>query len=232
MTPPHAETPITHPAHPGWPEVTETVALAESHRFPHGAYLRLRPLVRADGAAWRAQRLRDEKILRPVEPTSPTSWEQSHNEAGWLSHFHFVAGAARDGLVIPLAIELNGRFAGQLTLGNIQHGSVRDCWIGYWVSSAVTGAGVATAACALGVDHAMRRVGLHRVTATYLPENPASGKVLARCGFREEGYFRRNLHIDGSWRDHYFVAVTREDYSTSAVDRLCASGRIAGILRH
>lgn len=75
-----------------------------------------------------------------------------------------------------MVIELDGRFVGQLTIGNIQHGGISDAWIGYWVSSAVTGRGIATAACALGVDHAFRRIGLHRLTATYLPSNPASGR--------------------------------------------------------
>src|SRR5699024_571571 len=82
-----------------------------------------------------------------------------------------------------------GQFAGQLTLGNIQHGGISDCWIGYWVYSKYTGAGVATAACGLGVDHAFRRIGLHRITATYMPENPASGKVLMANGFRKKAIY-------------------------------------------
>lgn len=138
----------------------------------------------------------------------------------------FLRESARSGSVLPLIIELDGDFVGQVTLGNIQHGSIGECWIGYWVHSAVHHAGVATAACALGVDHAFRRVGMHRVTATYLPDNPASGKVLKACGFREEGYLRRNLHINGAWRDHHFVALNREDFSTTAVDRLRSAGRI------
>ena len=138
----------------------------------------------------------------------------------------YLRTAAREALVIPLVIEVEGKFAGQVTLGNIQHGSIRDCWIGYWVYSAVHGAGVATAATALGVDHAFGRVGLHRVTATYLPDNPASGKVLANVGFREEGYLRENLHIDGAWRDHHFVAQNIDDLSGSAVERLAARGRL------
>lgn len=88
------------------------------------------------------------------------------------------------------------------------------------------GRGVATAACALGVDHGFGRVGLHRITATYLPDNPASGKVLAANGFREEGFLRRNLHIDGQWRGHVFVALNADDYPLTAVERLRAAGRI------
>ena len=40
----------------------------------------------------------------------------------------------------------------------------------------VAGAGIATVACGLGTDHAIHRVGLHRVTATFMPGNPASGR--------------------------------------------------------
>ena len=115
---------------------------------------------------------------------------------------------------------------GQVTLGNIQHGIVSECWIGYWVHSPFMGRGIATAACALGTDHAFYRVGMHRVTATYLPSNPASGRVLRACGYREEGFMRRNLHIDGEWRDHHFVALNVDDFPSSAVSRLAAAGRV------
>ncbi|MGP5627591.1 GNAT family N-acetyltransferase [Corynebacterium casei] len=219
-----------HPFHPGWPEVTPLVLLPDSKKFPQGIRLRLRPLVAGDKDAWRTQRIRDEKFLRPVEPTAMGTWKDAHSAANWRSHFHYLGTSARAGQIVPMAIEANGQFAGQLTLGNIQHGGISDCWIGYWVYSKFTGSGVATAACGLVVDHAFRRVGLHRITATYMPENQASGKVLAANGFREEGYLRRNLHINGAWRDHHFVAITREDYSTTALDRLCSSGRVLGRL--
>lgn len=215
-----------HPVHPGWPESTPAVMLPPSRVFPRGARVRLRPLHRRDGDEWRIMRIEDEQILRPVEPTVPGTWEQAHSTQAWWNHLMNLREAAKAGAVIPLAIEVGGRFAGQVTLGNIQHGIIRDCWIGYWVYSGFSGAGVATAACGLGTDFALRRVGLHRVTATYLPDNPASGKVLAANGYREEGFLRRNLHIDGQWRDHHFVAITSEDYRTSCVARLVADGRI------
>lgn len=212
--------------HPGWPESTPSISLAPSDVLPEGGVLRLRPLMRGDGHDWRRQRVIDEQYLRPVEPTIPTTWENAHSGNAWWNHLMVLRDNARMGSIIPLVIELDGQFMGQVTLGNIQHGSIGECWIGYWVHSAVHRAGVATAACALGVDHAFRRVGMHRVTATYLPENPASGKILKSCGFREEGYLRRNLHINGAWRDHYFVALNRDDYPNTAVARLRAEGRL------
>lgn len=206
--------------HPGWPESTPAV------RLPDGARLRLRPLTSRDARDWREQRLLDEPHLRPVEPTAHDGWEAAHSQTAWWNFFTGIRDAARKGQVVPLVIELEGRFAGQVTLGTIQHGSVSDCWIGYWVHSAAQGRGVATAACALGTDHAFRRIGLHRVTATYLPDNPASGRVLQVNGFREEGYLRANLHIDGRWRDHHFVAQNIEDHRGSCVERLRSVGRL------
>jgi ribosomal-protein-alanine N-acetyltransferase len=206
--------------HPGWPESTPAVRLRD------GARVRLRPLTRRDDRDWREQRLLDESFLRPVEPTAPGGWSACHTSAAWWNYFTGIRAAARHGQVVPFIIELDGHFAGQVTLGAIQHGSLSDCWIGYWVHSAFMGRGLATAACALATDHAFRRIGLHRVTATYLPGNPASGRVLAVNGFREEGYLRENLHIDGRWQDHHFVAQNIDDHPGTCVDRLRRSGRL------
>lgn len=216
-----------NPNHPGWPEATPVVRMRPTPAFPHGLSVRLRPLMRGDGGAWRQQRIEDREFLKPVEPTLPTSWNSAHSQSAWWNHLMFLRDSARSGTVVPLVIEVDGQFRGQLTLGNIQHGGVSECWVGYWVHSGVHRAGIATAACALGVDHAFHRVGLHRVTATYLPGNPASGKVLHNNGFRDEGFLHRNLHIDGAWRDHHFLALNREDFASSAVERLRSSGRIA-----
>ncbi|ALC05331.1 acetyltransferase [Corynebacterium deserti GIMN1.010] len=170
--------------------------------------------------------MRDREHLKPVEPTVPTSWGEAHSRLAWWDNISYLLKSARKGSIVPMVIELDGRFVGQLTIGNIQHGGISDAWIGYWVSSTVTGRGVASAACALGVDHAFRRIGLHRLTATYLPTNPASGRVLAHSGFREEGYLVRNLHIDGRWMDHHFVALLADEYSITAVERLTRDGRL------
>ena len=208
--------------HPGWPEATPTLTLNDA------STLRLRPLRGRDGNAWSQTRTVDEAWLKPVEPTVAGSWASAHSAGAWHNNWRSLKRLAAEGIAVPLVVEVDGRFAGQVTLGNIQHGAVSECWIGYWVHSAYMGRGVAVAACALGTDHALGRVGLHRVTATYLPGNPASGRVLEINGYREEGFMRRNLHIDGRWRDHHFMALNADDYATTAVQRLAAAGRIRG----
>ncbi|MCQ4623428.1 GNAT family N-acetyltransferase [Corynebacterium sp. CCUG 70398] len=209
-----------HPVHPGWPEPTPTVFIPGENR------LRLRPLTIQDGRDWARMRIADEPTLRPVEPTVSGTWREAHSQSAWMSTWTNLRRYAHDGVIVPLVIELDDAFIGQVTLGNIQHGAIGECWIGYWVHSPYSGRGIATVACALGVDHAFARIGMHRVTATYLPDNPASGKVLANAGFREEGFLKENLHIDGRWRDHHFVAQNIDDLPGSAVERLAAQGRL------
>ena len=126
--------------------------------------------------------------------------------------------------MLPYVIEVDGRFRGQLTIGNVTHGALKSAWIGYWVSSAISGGGVATGALALGIDHCFGPVTLHRVEATVRPENSASRRVLAKVGFREEGMLRRYLDVDGAWRDHLLVAITTEEVVGSAAARLVENG--------
>lgn len=190
--------------HPGWPAKTPAIATAAGR-------VRLRPLSRRDGRHWSEFRNADEHLLRPVEPTVPGPWWEAHTKAMWRRNYSGLTAMAAQGVLLPFAIEVDGAFAGQLTLGNVQHGVVCSCWIGYWVYSGFSGRGVASSALALGVDHAMTEVGMHRVEATVLESNVASRRVLEKVGFREEGLLQRNLHINGQWRDHVLVGLTVEE---------------------
>lgn len=185
----------------------------------------LRPPRLRDGPTWSRIRLADRDALEPWEPTAEPEWTTRHAVSAWPSLHHGMRAEARSGRMLPYMIELDGRFCGQLTIGNVQQGSLRSAWIGYWVHSAVTGGGVATGALALGLDHCFGPVGLHRVDATVRPENAASRRVLDKAGFREEGLLRRYLHVDGAWRDHLLVAITVEENAGSAAARLVRDGR-------
>jgi ribosomal-protein-alanine N-acetyltransferase len=185
----------------------------------------LRPVRFRDGAQWSRMRLSDRQHLEPWEPGSDASWELRHALSSWPAVCSGLRGEARRGRMLPFVIELDGQFAGQITIGNVTHGALRSAWIGYWVAKQFTGGGVATAALALGLDHAFGPVLLHRVEATVRPENAASRAVLARAGFREEGLLKRYLDVDGGWRDHLLVAITVEEVEGSVAAGLVRSGR-------
>lgn len=204
--------------HPGWPTPAGPL------RVPAGV-VRLRPVRLRDAGQWSRIRLADRAHLEPWEPVTGADWPLRHAFSSWPSVCSTLRSEARKGRMLPYAIEVDGHFAGQLTIGNVTHGALRSAWIGYWVASDRIGGGVATAALALGVDHCFGPVMLHRVEATVRPENAASRRVLAKVGFREEGLLKRYLEVDGAWRDHLLVAITVEEISGSASSTLVRSGR-------
>ena len=56
------------------------------------------------------------------------------------------------------------------------------------------------------------KIALHRLEAACLPGNMASEGLLRKLGFRQEGYARDYLRIDGTWRDHLMFAMLASDY--------------------
>lgn len=209
---------LSEERHPGWP------ARPGPLRVPAGV-VRLRPVRLRDARVWSTVRTRDEAQLQPWEPTGRGPWPARHGVGAWPGLCSSLRAVARRGGMLPFVIEVDGAFAGQLTLGNVVRGALRSAWVGYWVATPLTGGGVATAAVALGIDHGFGPVGLHRLEATVRPENAASRAVLARVGFREEGLLRRYLDVDGAWRDHLLVAMTAEELPGGAGDALVRTGR-------
>ncbi|MBB1152456.1 GNAT family N-acetyltransferase [Amycolatopsis sp. FU40] len=204
--------------HPGWPATLGPL------RIPAGM-LAVRPVRLRDAGEWSRVRLRDREHLEEWEPTGIGPWADRNAFWSWPSQWAALRGLARRGQCLPFTITVDGKFAGQITVGNVIRAALRSAWIGYWVSSELVRGGVATAAVALVTDHAFDAAGLHRLEATVRPENNASIRVLTKAGYRQEGLFERYLDVAGAWRDHLCFAVTKEETGDGLVSRLVASGR-------
>jgi ribosomal-protein-alanine N-acetyltransferase len=133
---------------------------------------------------------------------------------------------ARAGRMLPLAVHVNGRLVGQVTVSGIVWGSLRSGQIGYWIDRAVAGQGVMPTAVAMMVDHCLFGLGMHRLEVNIRPENVASLRVVEKLGFRPEGVRRRYLHIDGAWRDHATFAITPEDVPGGMLTRWRRAQRV------
>ncbi|MFR9731957.1 GNAT family N-acetyltransferase [Saccharopolyspora sp. MS10] len=204
--------------HPGWPASPGPLRVA-------AGTVALRPTRLRDASAWSALRLRDRAYLQRWEPTTTGDWRDRNAVLAWPAQWSALRGLARRGSALPFAITVDGRFAGQLTIGNVVRGALRSAWVGYWVAESRSGGGVATAAVALAVDHCFTRAALHRLEATVRPENAPSLRVLEKTGFRREGLFERYLDVEGDWRDHYVFGLTAEDHPEGAVAALVRERR-------
>jgi ribosomal-protein-alanine N-acetyltransferase len=126
---------------------------------------------------------------------------------------------ARSGRVLPFVVTFDGTLVGQLTVGNIQYGSLRGAHIGYWIGQEYAGRGITPTAVALATDHAFRALKLHRVEIAMRPENSPSRRVAEKLGFRYEGERAAFLHIDGEWRDHLVYVMFDRDVPEGVVER-------------
>ena len=191
---------------PGWPAF-----------LSHGG-VSLRPLEPADAEAWREVRTRNGDWLKQWEATLPPG---EHTTGGsYLQVIRRLRRLARSGHAMPFAIEVGGRFSGQVTVNNIVRGSAQFGSIGYWLDRAAAGRGVMPTAVAMVIDHCFTTARLHRLEISIRPENTNSLRVVEKLGLHEVGFAPRFLHINGEWRDHRIFAVTAEECPDGMLTRL------------
>lgn len=131
-----------------------------------------------------------------------------------------MSKAARAGRQLPFAMEVEGRFVGQVSVNNIIRGSAQFASIGYWIDQRYAGRGITPRAVAMVIDHCFAEVGLHRIEVAVRPENHASLRVVDKLGLPLIGLAPSYLHIDGDWRDHLLFAITKEQAAPGLEIRL------------
>ena len=107
-----------------------------------------------------------------------------------------------------------GGLLGGLTLSRVRRGVTQSCSLGYWMGRRHAGRGHMTEAVRTVLPFVFDDLQLHRLEAACVPTNERSKGVLARVGFREEGYARAYLRINGVWRDHLLFAMLAADWRT------------------
>jgi RimJ/RimL family protein N-acetyltransferase len=84
--------------------------------------------------------------------------------------------------------------------------------LGYIVGKDFRGNGYATEACRGFLGYSFGVLGLHKVTAAWYTDNPASGRILEKLGFANEGIVREHFFRGGRWRDSVTMGLLRQDY--------------------
>lgn len=105
-----------------------------------------------------------------------------------------------------LAIEVDGLVVGTVGVRlkeDIETGSAE---VGYWLGEEYWGRGITSEAVKAIVDYALSTYELHRLDAWVYAWNPASARVLEKCGFQLEGVARRSAIKDGQITDRWLYA--------------------------
>ena len=69
---------------------------------------------------------------------------------------------------------------------NIKIGE-NDAEAGYWIARPYWNRGICSEALRLLIGHCFLEMGFDTLWSDYFPENPASGRVMEKCGFRDTG---------------------------------------------
>ncbi len=107
-------------------------------------------------------------------------------EQGFLRDTHLILAIRRadDGLL------LGG-------IGLTINAAHRRAVLGYWLGHPFWNQGLVTEAARTVVQYGFTDLEFHRLTATHLAGNPASGRVLQKAGMHYEGKLRDHLIKDG-----------------------------------
>jgi RimJ/RimL family protein N-acetyltransferase len=90
----------------------------------------------------------------------------------------------------------------------------RNWEFGYWLGKPFWGQGYATEAAGRLVAYAFDDLGAECMNACWFYDNPASGRVLEKLGFRGNGQERRACHARGAFVLGHLVTLDRATYMT------------------
>ena len=84
--------------------------------------------------------------------------------------------------------------------------------IGYSLAREQWGKGLMTEALRAVIDETFRTLKVHRIEAMHFTDNPASGRVMAKCGMTHEGHMRERICCKGMFRDVEMWGILRKDW--------------------
>lgn len=84
--------------------------------------------------------------------------------------------------------------------------------VGYSLSRDYWNRGLMSEALEACLRYAFDEMGLHRVEAQHEVDNPASGRVMEKCGMQREGILRGRLYNKGRYVDVCLYAILEEDW--------------------
>ncbi len=105
------------------------------------------------------------------------------------------------------AVEVDGLCVGGIGFTRRDGIFIKSALFGYWLGEPYWGRGIMSAAVKAVSCHAMSRFGLARLEAPVFAWNPASMRVLEKCGFVREGTLRASAFKDGQIIDSVLYAL-------------------------
>ena len=85
--------------------------------------------------------------------------------------------------------------------------------VGYSLAREQWGQGLMTEALQAVIDETFRVLKVHRIEAMHISDNPASGRVMQKCGMTHEGRMRGKICCKGTFRDVEMWGILNTDWT-------------------
>jgi ribosomal-protein-alanine N-acetyltransferase len=185
-----------------------TVAASPDLRTPR---LLLRP-VRIEDAAEIA-RIGGQRAIADTTISVPHPLDEAGARA-WIAADLGVASDEQIAYAATLAA--SGALLGFVALKHIEP-EHRQAELSFWFDPGQWGKGYAHEAAARLIDYGFNEAGIRRLVAYYMVRNAASGRVLAKLGFQQEGLLRQRVIKWGVLEDVIAAALLAPRPTPSAV---------------
>jgi len=161
----------------------------------------LRPFCPAD-APLMAILANNEKISRNLRDGFPHPYTLQDAEI-------FITRFSNQDPVTFFAIEFRGEYAGNISLMPGTDVYRKSAEIGYFLGEPFWNKGIATIAVKLITDYGFYTLGLARIHTGIYEYNPASMRVLEKCGYQREGVFRKSVFKMGRlWDEVRYARIS------------------------
>lgn len=174
------------------------------------------PVLETDRLLLRPMRMSDARDLfayaRDPEVSRHVLWEPHQSISDSRQMLRAVRWQYHRGLPSSFAIALreSGRMIGTIGFMWINT-EYRSAEVGYSLARSYWNQGLMTEALKKVLSFGFDTLRLNRIEAQHETDNPASGRVMARCGMRYEGTMRQRIVNKGRYADVAVYAMLRSD---------------------
>ncbi len=139
-------------------------------------------------------------IHRSVSETESiiSQWVEAYNE---LNNYNWI-----------IVLKETGEPIGSIAVVHI-YDNTDTAEIGYCIGQEHWGKGIMTEAFSAVLEYLFEEIGFNAVRSEHAVKNPASGKVMEKCGLKYEGTLRRFFRAtSGELLDISYRSILREEY--------------------
>lgn len=177
-----------------------------------GFHVLLRPPRPDDCHEWLRLRKRNKNFLKSFEPKwaadalTPEFYRRKYlrQQKDWQSDTSYA--------FLIFTADYQEKMIGAINIAHIQRGASQQATLGYWIDQEHQGMGYMSAAIRRIIHFSGKTLKLERLNAATIEENTRSQNTLTRLGFKQEGYARRYIEINGERRDHLLFGLIIDEF--------------------